>query len=178
VSTPSAPSVHGPTVKALTLWQPWATFMALGAKRNETRGWSTSHRGSLAIHASSRTAGWGRRGTRTMVGPYEVEKDGGGLLLRGPGLAWPYRLPLGVVVAIVDIIDVKRTTSMELRPSELEASLGNYDSGRYAWQTGSLRIVPTSWHGRTRVAGHQGLWDWQMPEGLREQLPYPLRAAS
>lgn len=165
------------SVKALTLWQPWATFMAMGVKRNETRGWSTSYRGSLAIHASARRTGWGRKGTRTMVGPYEVENDGGGLLLRGPHMA-PYRLPFGVVVAIVDVVDVKRTTSMELRPDELEQSLGNYDAGRFAWQTGSLRRFPTRWHSRTRAVGHQGLWDWQLPDGLVDELPYELRAAS
>jgi hypothetical protein len=164
------------SVKALTLWQPWATFMAMGVKRNETRSWSTTHRGSLAIHASARRTGWGRKGTVTPVGPYEVENDGGGLLLRGPGLAWPYRLPLGCVVAIVDVVDVKRTTSLELRPDDLERSLGNYDPGRYAWQTGSLRRFPTRWH--RSVVGHQGLWDWTLPEGLVDELPYELRAAS
>lgn len=166
------------TVKALTLWQPWATFMAMGVKRNETRGWSTTHRGSLAIHASARRTGWGRKGTRTMVGPYEVENDGGGLLLRGPNMAWPYRLPLGLVVAIVDVVDVKRTTSLELRPDELEHALGNYDAGRFAWQTGSLRRIPTGWHSRAQAVGHQGLWDWQLPDGLADELPYELRAAS
>jgi hypothetical protein len=175
VAEPNLTSVPAPTVKALTLWQPWATLMALGVKRNETRSWSTNHRGSLAIHASARSTGWGRRGTRTMVGPYEVENDGGGLLLRGPGIH-PYRLPLGVVVAIVDVIDVKRTTSLELRPDDLERSLGNYDPERFAWQTGSLRRFPTRWH--RSVVGHQGLWDWTLPEGLVDELPYELRAAS
>lgn len=39
-------------MKALTLWQPWASLVALGVKTIETRSWSTSHRGPLAIHAS------------------------------------------------------------------------------------------------------------------------------
>lgn len=38
----------------LTLWQPWASLIALGAKTIETRGWSTSHRGRIAIHAAGR----------------------------------------------------------------------------------------------------------------------------
>ncbi len=41
-------------MKALTVMQPWATLVALGAKRIETRSWSTSYRGPLAIHASGR----------------------------------------------------------------------------------------------------------------------------
>jgi len=41
-------------VKALTLHQPWASLIAVGAKRIETRSWSTSYRGPLAIHAAAR----------------------------------------------------------------------------------------------------------------------------
>jgi len=41
-------------MKALSLWQPWASAIALGSKRIETRGWATSYRGPLAIHAAKR----------------------------------------------------------------------------------------------------------------------------
>lgn len=39
-------------MKALSLTQPWATLVAIGAKKIETRSWSTSYRGPVAIHAS------------------------------------------------------------------------------------------------------------------------------
>ena len=39
--------------KALTLSQPYATLLALGQKRIETRSWSTSFRGPLLIHAGA-----------------------------------------------------------------------------------------------------------------------------
>lgn len=39
-------------MKALSLWQPWATLIAIGAKQYETRGWSTPYRGPLIIHAA------------------------------------------------------------------------------------------------------------------------------
>ncbi len=38
-------------MRTLTLTQPWATLVALGAKTIETRSWQTSYRGPLAIHA-------------------------------------------------------------------------------------------------------------------------------
>lgn len=41
-------------MKALSLTQPWASLVAIGAKRIETRSWSTSYRGLVAIHASKR----------------------------------------------------------------------------------------------------------------------------
>jgi len=42
---------------ALSLWQPWATYMADGLKMVETRHWSTHIRGWFAIHAAKTTQG-------------------------------------------------------------------------------------------------------------------------
>lgn len=46
------PPTKAGAIKALTLYQPWATLVAIGAKRIETRSWWTAYRGLLAIHAS------------------------------------------------------------------------------------------------------------------------------
>ena len=37
-------------MKALTVRQPWASLIAVGAKRVETRSWPTAYRGPRAIH--------------------------------------------------------------------------------------------------------------------------------
>jgi hypothetical protein len=36
-------------MKVLTFTQPWATLVAIGAKRIETRSWYTNYRGPLAF---------------------------------------------------------------------------------------------------------------------------------
>lgn len=41
-------------MKAITIIQPWATLIAIGAKRFETRSWATTHRGPIAIHAGKK----------------------------------------------------------------------------------------------------------------------------
>jgi activating signal cointegrator 1 len=41
-------------IPVLTLWQPWASLVALGVKTIETRSWSTKYRGPIAIHAAAR----------------------------------------------------------------------------------------------------------------------------
>ncbi|TRU31740.1 MAG: ASCH domain-containing protein [Microcystis aeruginosa Ma_QC_B_20070730_S2] len=41
-------------MKAISLWQPWASLVANGLKLYETRGWPTKYRGVLAIHAAKR----------------------------------------------------------------------------------------------------------------------------
>lgn len=38
-------------MKTLTLHQPWASLIAMGVKKIETRSWGTKYRGPLAIHA-------------------------------------------------------------------------------------------------------------------------------
>lgn len=40
--------------KVLTLWQPWASLVTVGAKMVETRPWSTKYRGTLYIHAAAK----------------------------------------------------------------------------------------------------------------------------
>lgn len=98
-------------MRALTLHQPWASLIAVGAKSIETRSWRTNYRGPLAIHAGKRVPSSSLR-----VGEYGVRGFGRtGLALVGPGLpefrSTPrlegYLLPLGKVVASATLIDVQ-----------------------------------------------------------------------
>jgi hypothetical protein len=41
-------------MKAITIWQPWASLIAIGAKQYETRSWETKYRGPIAIHAAKK----------------------------------------------------------------------------------------------------------------------------
>ena len=41
-------------MKALTVMQPWAQLLILGATRYDIRCWKTKHRGPLLIHAARR----------------------------------------------------------------------------------------------------------------------------
>lgn len=104
------PSKSEPRVmKALTLTQPWASLVALGVKSIETRSWATNYRGPIAIHAAKGHPF--KRGERFNIGAFEVEcaQNGAGLLLRGDSLSWPYRLPLGCIVATCHLAHVMPT---------------------------------------------------------------------
>ncbi|HEY8881901.1 MAG TPA: ASCH domain-containing protein [Dermatophilaceae bacterium] len=147
-------------MKALTIYQPWATLITLGVKRMETRSWDTKVRGPVAIHAG---LAWPcRLGQRVEVGPYEVERDQSGLLLRGPFMAWPYRLPMGAVVAIGDLFQTRSTTNPEHCPDDWERSLGDHSPGRFAFSFASIsRMVEP-----IPAVGRQRFWAWDMPAGL------------
>lgn len=116
-------------VKVLTVRQPWATFIMRGVKIVECRplppsGDMAPHydgqrfpghrllRGErLYIHAAATIPDLRRRETRTF-GEFAVTNDTPRgcrfpqYMLRGPELAWPYRLPLGSILGSVKVEDV------------------------------------------------------------------------
>ena len=158
-----------PTIHALTIQQPYASLFALGAKQMETRSWNTHVRGPVAIHAGKGNAGL-RLGQRRWFGPWEVERDRSGLLLRHESRSVCHRLPQGAVVAIGDLFQTRRCDSPEHGPSDDEAALGVHAPGMWAWSITSMSplgadVVPAT--------GQQGWWRWQVPDDVPARLLYP-----
>ena len=98
-------------MKALTVRQPWASLIAMGVKRLETRSWSTTYRGPLMIHAGKAWApGWlawmheddDRLELLDSAGGCSDEDTNGSGYFR----PWAKSLPLGAVVAVADLVDV------------------------------------------------------------------------
>jgi hypothetical protein len=143
--------------KALTMTQPWTTLVAIGAKRLETRSWSTPYRGPLAIHAA-----------RGLTGLTEAEfvalcqSEPFVSALAEAGLSDPAMLPRGAIIAVCDLVDVQRITPMDKLPPEPERSFGNYAPGRYAWRLNNVWALPAPIPAR----GALWLWDWQPPAEL------------
>jgi len=124
-------------MKAITLWQPWATLVALGYKEIETRSWPTSYRGPLAIHAAKRVS----------YHDMFLFED----LLKG------VTLPLGRVVATCELVDVQRIGYNWSHLSHLEIRLGDFSIGRYAWILRNIHPLDPP----VTAQGRQGLWDWE-----------------
>jgi hypothetical protein len=95
------------TIIAISLWQPWATLVAIGAKRIETRGWSPWYRGALVIHASKRFAVPERD-----LCDWPIFKVA---LARGGYTSWK-ELPLGAAVCLTEL----RGGSSHRRPPRRE----------------------------------------------------------
>lgn len=157
-------------MKALTIWQPWASLIAVGAKRYETRSWpapKTLRPGDLlAIHAAKKPDGFDvmMRGStaaadRAFWALDDAEPD-----------AWTdgvcHLLPLGHVVAVCmfdlcfPTVDIIGTVSQD------ELLFGDWSEGRWAWR---LRL-------RHRLSppivakDQQGLWEWEPPDWLQREL--------
>ena len=135
-------------MKALSLWQPWASAMALGLKRNETRGWSTSYRGPLAIHAAKR---W-TRAEQVFLADAPSE-------FTCPEMREIYELPLGDIVGVCELYDCIGTDDALNEEDQLLSSReefwGNYGVGRFAWLTRNMVRLPVP----IPYCGAQGLFE-------------------
>ena len=152
-------------MKCLSFIQPWATLVILGAKRWETRSWHTHYRGPLAIHASRNFPEAAR--DLCYREPYRS-------LLVPAGYKSSADLPLGRVLGTVDLLDClpARVAAAKWPVNSLEIALGDYRSGRWAFQLDhAVRFaLPIP------VAGRLGLFD--VPEIAEAQsIALPLTAA-
>lgn len=135
-------------MKAITLTQPWATLVAIGAKRVETRSWSTLYRGRIAIHAA--------KGFPAEARMLLAERPFSTYLGDQRGID----LPRGAIVAVARITSVKVT--MGRVPSSFvdprcphEFEFGNYETGRSAWFLDDVRKLEQP----IPCKGALGLWD-------------------
>jgi hypothetical protein len=136
-------------MKALTLTQPWATLVAIGAKKFETRSWSTKYRGPLAIHAAKgftneNAAMCFRHPFRTVLKDLEI------------GEITKVR---GHIIATCDLVDVILITEQNA-PTGNEFAFGDYTPGRYMWKLDNIVMLETP----VPAKGKLSLWEW---EGMR-----------
>ncbi|HVB09053.1 MAG TPA: ASCH domain-containing protein [Bacillota bacterium] len=133
-------------MKALTLTQPWASLIAAGEKRIETRSWSTRHRGPLAIHAALGFPPAARRRCAT---------EPTASALRRHGWADAASLPRGAIVATCRLVDVRPIASPADAPPGDHAAFGDFGPGRWAWVLEDIRpLVPPR-----PARGRLGLWE-------------------
>ena len=152
-------------MKVLTLSQPWATLVAIGAKRIETRSWATKYRGPLLIHAA---AGLGPVGGVLGLGAQcSVEPFWG--VLHAADYMRSDMLPRGAIVAVAELVSVIPTEILNRQGSwiidtdtwsmtDQERAFGDYTPGRYAWLLSDVQALPTP----IPVKGQLGLWEYDL----------------
>jgi|WetSurMetagenome_2_1015567.scaffolds.fasta_scaffold49370_2 activating signal cointegrator 1 len=160
-------------MKAMTLTQPWASLVALGAKNIETRSWTTAYRGPLAIHAAKTFGVWKEAGIRAMFEQFPefeiaLQKQGWGL----------NELPRSAMVATCQLVGIVRTEVLvekhvhewtgsdgwgyRFELTHDESIFGDYTPGRYAWLLADVRQLPIAYSAR----GALGLWEWTPTEPI------------
>ena len=154
-------------MKALSLWEPWASLIRAGAKTYETRSWSTNYRGNLLICASKKRD----KDALFFFQMSDVQK----YLVRPESIRFSYQLEtnnqdskytrvsefslyFGCAVAIVELQDCVPTEKINLQQiGPDESYFGNYGPGRFAWK---LKMIDNSF-APFPVKGAQGLFDWE-----------------
>lgn len=158
-------------MKALPLWQPWASLVIHGRKRIETRHWSAPTRligKRIAIHATKTKAELWVAGTQPFHRVLRELRDEG-VNLFDPND--PTELPLGAILGTVVLVccdrmtDGRITATRELNPDEY--AFGLYRPGRYAWTLGDPRPLPRP----VPFKGSQGMFD--VPNELVGLPPEP-----
>lgn len=126
-------------MRGLTLWQPWASAIALGLKTVETRSWETDYQGPLAIHAakrSMRVEELSQPGYEQLVAK-QINFDA---------------LPYGEVVALVHLDRCVATPFTLAKVSE--AYWGDFSEDRFGWLLSDIRPLAEP----LPLNGARGLW--------------------
>ena len=126
-------------MKAISLWQPWASLWCSEAKIHETRHWPTSHRGWLLVHAAKRRID-DHAGDR-------LDDVCDGLW----GHHWGLELPRGTLIGMVNLVGCVSTDTMPTgHQSSEDYECGDFSSGRYAWRRAAFKVFaePISYRGQ------------------------------
>ncbi|MGF6354041.1 hypothetical protein ABIE27_001951 [Paenibacillus sp. 4624] len=151
-------------MKAVTIIQPWATLVALGVKKLETRSWATKHRGDLAIHAGQKVdkeaclvsqirealLKHGINDLRDLVTGAVIAKS----VLTD---VWSISRPFGDKQIVERLsIDSRRTICWGgYMPDEYH--FGDYSDGRFAWQLDDVVQLQEP----VPAKGQLSLWNWE-----------------
>lgn len=157
-------------MRCLTISQPWASLVAVGAKRIETRSWKTAYRGPLAIHAAKGFPGEAKRFCESRL----VQES----------LGWQYEpswnavavkaktIHIGCVIATCELVECKEILSSMpvglptfyqgrymIAPPAPEFHFGDYTPGRYGWLLENVKMLPEP----IPAKGALSLWEWEEP---------------
>lgn len=168
-------------MKVLTLTQPWATLVAIGAKKIETRSWATHYQGPLAIHAAKGFPGDCRRlaESKKFMAPIIKAFEEG-------VFPWTVIYQTGVILTTCELITCVEITKhpqqvthrymkteigedghlyfnfcaedldIFVPPPEPELSFGDYTPGRFAWILDKIQPLSQP----IPAKGSLGLWEY------------------
>lgn len=138
-------------MKAVSLWQPWASLIACGAKQVETRSWPAP-RGvvgrRIAIHAAK------RRTELTMLRDPQFRRA---LDVRAARVRLiDGELPLGFIVAtavLTECFRMDRARCADVRANQPdEYAFGHWEPGRFGWRLDAVEVVePIAYRGAQGV---------------------------
>lgn len=163
------PDTFAPFIPALSIWQPWASLIALGLKHVETReSWKqpTLWRDDIVIHASKK---WTQeeRNAAILLAHRFPEIAAHASTLNNP--------PLGAALAVARVVDCVPLEKLRDTISPMERACGGYLSGGYGLILENVRVFPTP----IPMIGQQSNnhLGWRIPHPLYHIEAPPIPAA-
>jgi len=132
---------------AISIWQPYASLLAFGEKRYETRSWAAPSKVigmDVVIHAAK-----SEESLYMCSAPHFTQA------LWRHGIDETIQLPLGAALCVATLVAVYKTDDLR-NLSISEKSFGDFTPGRYAWWFDNIRLFARPFPCR----GQQGLWQW------------------
>lgn len=156
-------------MKVISLLQPWASLVVIGAKQIETRCWNTRYRGPLLIHASKKYS----KEQMKLAVEFNMK--------HGANLGFFEELPTGQIIGSVNLIETFSTERVftgaggivftknstvivekELRMMNItkaEEAFGDYSPDRFGW----FLSDPIQFKAPIPAKGNLGLWNYDGP---------------
>ena len=164
-------------MKAISLWEPWASLIRTGAKTFETRTWKTGYRGELLICAAK--GGLSRYALIEILCYWHIQGALAPLVGKPLNLdiesnpTWAgveiEHLNFGKAVAVVNLIDCKRTDDMTLGEIEIQKGFGNFSLGRYVWKLRLIEAIDPF-----PVKGKQGFFNVEFERKIKNEKAIPV----
>ena len=139
------------TLRARTIFQPYAWAIFAGFKWWETSTVRTRLRGRVWVHAArTPTPGWMLRDFWEGVEKLPADRR------RVFTPEWLAGLPRGAVLGSVEIVDVLPAPVAAGRIAAVERPFGDWREGRWAWKLANPILLPRP----VPAPGRQGWWSW------------------
>ena len=128
-------------MKALSMTQPWASLVAIGQKKIETRSWRTPYRGLLAIQGAKTWPDGARR--LCFEEPFFEVLHAAKLVEIDPdpalrGLVGVERLPMGAIVAVAALVDCAPIVTRERRSLKRRSVAPDEEGLIRVWEPGQI----------------------------------------
>jgi activating signal cointegrator 1 len=165
-------------MKCISLWQPWASLLANGKKKAETRHWPIHYRGPMLIHAAKKWSGELNEVCHTKRFKTPLCEIFGSEHKESAFPAWGKILPFGAIIGRVNVVSCISTNDIHFAEEDCdycrigmqggwqfpkrEEGFGDYSCDRLAWLCSDF----TPFAEPLRYTGNQGLFD--VPDHLIE----------
>ena len=151
-------------MKALSLTEPWATLVATGEKKIETRSWKTPYRGLIAIHAAKNFPAWAKEAVG--VSFFKV--------LEKHGIFSPSDFTLGAIIGVTEIkacLSTNGQARLQFSAGNIEIENGVVTKNEMSGVCYKKPLPGTAENCFGDYSANRFMWFLENPQRLKDPIP-------